>query len=97
MRAIFTIRERVFNGGALVGAIIYTKNEQGELEQKTIDHVKDIENMPLYQLHFTDGTVFNVKENDPVMWEVNSKKKFKIGPVKRLTGRDVWGDQNIDR
>lgn len=97
MKAIFTIRERVYNGGGLSGAIIYIKNDDGELETKVIDYLKDIEDMPLFQLHFTDGSAKNVKESDLLMWEVTSRKRFAKGRVDRLRGKDVWGTEEIER
>lgn len=97
MKAIFTIRERVYNGGALLGAILYVRDGENILDTKVIDYVKDIEGVPLFQLHFTDGTVMNVRESDPLMWEVSSKKKFATGKVPRLRGKDVWGTEEIER
>jgi hypothetical protein len=96
MKAKFTIRERVYNGGGLKGSQLYIKDDTGQLELKVVDHVKDIFNMPLFQIHFVDGTVMNVKETEPLLWEVTSKKNFKTGFVPRLKGKEVWGNLNLE-
>jgi hypothetical protein len=96
MQSTFTLSEMVINSVAM-GKKMYIKDDDGNLVMKIIDYVKLLKYLRLAQIHFDDGVVIEVSEDDEMLFEVNSKKAWSRGSVKRLKGIDVWGAEEIER
>jgi len=95
-KSVFSFSEMVYNS-ICTGRVMYVKDDQGNNVKKTIDYIKALKDLRILEIHFTDGEVVQVKEDEDQMFEVNNRKQWARGKAKRLTGRDVWGTEEVER